>query len=1026
MHPSAFGQNGGKPTSITMEDDELSMDSDEEDESSGADSSPEQSSDSEDGENSENVESDEPDMDSEEMNVEIQIEGDFDRLINNIRLNEGTSNGLLAKDWDFNVNDEDAQFKDDLRMASGIGKRRRKGTRTAGPTLSFEVRSFLGDGNQAYVDGNLPEAIRIMREVIRIEPRAASAWSVLAQCHEDMKQDQQALQLRIMAAHLTHDADEWDRLARQSKNLEYNRQALYCWRKVSSLDPANVNAQWDRASLAREMGDLKTTRDAFLSILKRFPHDLAVLSELRTILVETSDLTTCTKLFKGAFEHYQKAYPSGHGRDPTTNQDVPGGGFGHMEILVLADLYNTVGDHGSAIDVIRQGCRWLQGRAGQRYWDLCDDDREYDQPDFQRVVESGPRPGSFPLDVNTRHRLAVARIKMGELEEAKLHAKTVLAEDVLDYAPLFVEIADAYFEREMYAVARPIYELLGAEATTSSLYVLLQTAACLRMLNELREAADVYEHIRLVDPGHSEAKMKLAEIYEILNEPRKALELVYEVIDSRKKLPKPSDASKTQSSQPPSTSLFVEDKSAKAKALASRSTQRMPFEALKELEATNERDTLKSYRRLAELWPRISKEEVNESEREWMLEAEKLIEGFRESRKLFPSSAAGNTFRGMFPVKRRKPKDTEADEDRMASRLHLELDGPWAGKSGGSIDVFRGVSFRDWLRVFFQYCFLLTTRGQFESAEEILRHILLSIAYRSRQSQDSIRLALITCALPVQRFSIVVECSRKLMASHQFNNEPLRIFMAAMASGLRSTDAFVVSPLQKAMYREMKLSYVAAKTPEMVKWVSAIKRFSLPNAKAGEQDEGNDDEDGGLPDDAPPKDPATANDVHALPEASRKPNPVLAVLYGQMCVAAKSYQSSIFYLLHAYDLCPDDPVICLSLAMASIGRAMQRQSDNRHHLVAQGMAFLTLYRQLREEQVGGIGEVEFNFGRAFQQLGLYSHAVTHYEKVLKLAEAQESKDASVAQEAAYNLAIIYTMTGATPLAESLYRRWLSL
>jgi general transcription factor 3C polypeptide 3 (transcription factor C subunit 4) len=33
-----------------------------------------------------------------------------------------------------------------------------------------------------------------------------------------------------------------------------------------------------------------------------------------------------------------------------------------------------------------------------------------------------------------------------------------------------------------------------------------------------------------VDPNHNDSKMKLAEIYEILNEPRKALELVYEGI----------------------------------------------------------------------------------------------------------------------------------------------------------------------------------------------------------------------------------------------------------------------------------------------------------------------------------------------------------------------------------------------------------------------------------------------------------------------------------------------------------------
>jgi general transcription factor 3C polypeptide 3 (transcription factor C subunit 4) len=76
---------------------------------------------------------------------------------------------------------------------------------------------MIGEGNQAYVDGKLPETIKIMQEVIRIEPRAASAWSVIAQCYDDMKDTQKALQLRIMAAHLNHDAEEWERLAVQSR-----------------------------------------------------------------------------------------------------------------------------------------------------------------------------------------------------------------------------------------------------------------------------------------------------------------------------------------------------------------------------------------------------------------------------------------------------------------------------------------------------------------------------------------------------------------------------------------------------------------------------------------------------------------------------------------------------------------------------------------------------------------------------------------------------------------------------------------
>ena len=40
--------------------------------------------------------------------------------------------------------------------------------------------------------------------------------------------------------------------------MSYNQQALYCYGKVYNLDPTNVSALWDRATLAKEIGDLKT------------------------------------------------------------------------------------------------------------------------------------------------------------------------------------------------------------------------------------------------------------------------------------------------------------------------------------------------------------------------------------------------------------------------------------------------------------------------------------------------------------------------------------------------------------------------------------------------------------------------------------------------------------------------------------------------------------------------------------------------------------------------------------------------
>jgi general transcription factor 3C polypeptide 3 (transcription factor C subunit 4) len=54
-----------------------------------------------------------------------------------------------------------------------------------------------------------------------------------------------------------------------------------------------------------------------------------------------------------------------------------------------------------------------------------------------------------------------------------------------------------------------------------------------------------------------------------------------------------------------------------------------------------------------------------------------------------------------------------------------------------------------------RYCFVLTKQDQYEAADEILRHIMVSNAYQARDRQDSIRLALIS-----EHFIIVVHIRR--------------------------------------------------------------------------------------------------------------------------------------------------------------------------------------------------------------------------------------------------------------------------
>jgi general transcription factor 3C polypeptide 3 (transcription factor C subunit 4) len=335
-------------------------------------------------------------------------------------------------------------------------------------------------------------------------------------------------------------------------SLGYTKQALYCYQKLCSVDPTNLSAFWERAALAKEAGELRVVcsffsslfpflffilahlwltfeqaRNALLSILKQVPHDLTVLDDLRPLLVTLDELPLCAEIFQSAFDHYQSVYPAGRGTNPSiqlnnatqdnqevdANREIPGGGFGMLELLALADTYNALGNAKAAVNVIRRGERWLQGRAAQRFWDVCEDDREYDLPitatdgifsacgagigSGSTEVSADQRkgdvqPGFYPLDLNARHRLAIARIKLGDIEEGKasswpnpwgkkfigslpsqMHASIILAEDVLDFSSLFVEIADVYFEHSRYDDALMVYEKLSEHAEVSILFYVL-------------------------------------------------------------------------------------------------------------------------------------------------------------------------------------------------------------------------------------------------------------------------------------------------------------------------------------------------------------------------------------------------------------------------------------------------------------------------------------------------------------------------------------------------------------------------
>lgn len=148
----------------------------------------------------------------------------------------------------------------------------------------------------------------------------------------------------------------------------------------------------------------------------------------------------------------------------------------------------------------------------------------------------------------------------------------------------------------------------------------------------------------------------------------------------------------------------------------------------RELEAEKEKEVLKGYQRVTDLTPTM-KAGNEVAIKEWLLEAEKLIETFRETRRLFLSTRVGGFLFvprlpylcriSLLDFKECSRQSATSKRPRTiwhhVYRLrwvgfqiqtkfplndHLDREGGNSGKkSQNVVDVFRGVSFDDWLQL---------------------------------------------------------------------------------------------------------------------------------------------------------------------------------------------------------------------------------------------------------------------------------------------------------------------------------------
>lgn len=115
----------------------------------------------------------------------------------------------------------------------------------------------------------------------------------------------------------------------------------------------------------------------------------------------------------------------------------------------------------------------------------------------------------------------------------------------------------------------------------------------------------------------------------------------------------------------------------------------------------------------------------------------------------------------------------------------------------------------------------------------------------------------------------------------------------------------------------------------------------------------------------------------------------LLVLYGHILYSGGSFYPALNYFFRAYALDDQNPAVLLSIALCFVHHSLKRQSDNRHYLITQGLAFMREYKQARSKPgalLQEIQEMEFNHARVWHGLGLLQLAIDGYNKVLSIGD----------------------------------------
>ncbi|OBA21850.1 TPR-like protein [Metschnikowia bicuspidata var. bicuspidata NRRL YB-4993] len=855
-----------------------------------------------------------------------------------------------------------------------------------------EIRDHMSRANEAFVRGDLSGAWRHYSEVIQRDSRNFNAYKTLGEICQIRGNTHKCCFFWLLAAESGEaDADFWGLVADMSAQLGHVDQAVHCYTQaIAKSDGVPWHYVCERALLYKEKKHYVRALEGFQKLLAAYPLEAAAVRHLASVYVEQ-------KRYNDAVGLYMRVLDSNLHPPPGREYVV----FDWTELHITCELLAAQEAWASGARLIRLVARWKQNRSDEAWWDEHDD-AEFAKPRRLAYVRAKrptacallmARDYSLPIDI--RFKLGCFRLELGQKNEAVEHFGYLFQqEDKSEVLDLFYEAGAGLEAHGHYAEAVWFLKYLFDNDANTELDLLL--GKCLLETDSFRDAKTVLMKTLKRDPANVDAKLTLIEALYHTNEMDLATELMEDVAKSHVprlperllETPHAADAADAADADPHDNLALIKN-SSYYKKIRKNDLDASDRQAIEENATRVVRDKFTRMSRLQQAIDQRHDAAVSA----WLKLASQLIEMFVEVRTFFPKNRK-TVFKGIAIYKRKKSLAFDDKLHRIRDLFEGYADAENSRIVMTSRTEFRGLDYDTWLWVFVQYAYLLRhfKNDLKEATETIDLASNVSVFKQDKTRSMLLRIARLALGIRQQDYAISVANNiRYFLTSSQFSPSSYDFFMCCFGSGVGAWAVFSNYNHQKFFLRQIK----AYDSMLFSSKVSGSAQLTI--------------------------------DVDSF--KTNREHPHLLYIYACLLGSNRTFSSPIVYLTRAYRQYYNDPTICFVLGLAHVHRSMQRNSGNRHIQLLQGISYLLEYKSAREQgaTVYEKQEIEYNFGRLFHMIGLPTLAVRHYEKVLSYHEQlRNDLDYDLLMEAAYNLSLIYIISGNSMLAKEITDRYLTV